>query len=94
MMQTDVKSAHIDASGVIYAGPTRVKGFSISPGGTAGEVQFYDNATTNSGTIRLTLNVSTNQALDSLAIPGEGIRFDVGVYVSMPANTHLTVYYG
>jgi hypothetical protein len=94
MMQTDVKSAHLDASGVIYAGPTRVKGFSISPGGTAGEVQFYDNATTNSGTIRLTLNVSTNQALDSLAIPGEGIRFDVGVYVSMPANTHLTVYHG
>ena len=93
-MQTDVKAAHIDASGVIYAGPTRVKGFSISPGGTAGEVQFYDNATTNSGTIRLTLNVSTNQALDSLAIPGEGIRFDVGVYVSMPANTHLTVYHG
>jgi hypothetical protein len=94
MMQTDVKSAHLDASGVIYAGPTRVKGFSISPGGTAGEVQFYDNATTNSGTIRLTLNVSTNQALDSLAIPGEGIRFDIGVYVSMPASTHLTVYYG
>ena len=93
-MQTDVKSAHLDASGVIYAGPTRVKGFSISPGGTAGEVQFYDNATTNSGTIRLTLNVSTNQALDSLAIPGEGIRFDIGVYVSMPASTHLTVYYG
>jgi hypothetical protein len=94
MMQTDVKAAHIDASGVIYAGPTRVKGFSISPGGTAGEVIFYDNATTNAGTVRLTLNVSTNQALDSLAIPGEGIRFDVGVYVSMPANTHLTVYYG
>jgi hypothetical protein len=94
MMQTDVKAAHIDASGVIFAGPTRVKGFSISPGGTAGEVQFYDNATTNSGTIRLTLNVSTNQALDSLAIPGEGIRFDIGVYVSMPASTHLTVYYG
>jgi len=94
MMQTDVKAAHIDASGVIYAGPTRVKGFSISPGGTAGEVIFYDNATTNSGIVRLTLNVSTNQALDSLAIPGEGIRFYVGVYVSMPANTHLTVYYG
>jgi len=94
MMQTDVKSAHIDASGVIYAGPTRVKGYSISPGGTAGEVIFYDNATTNAGTVRLTLNISTNQALDSLAIPGEGIRFDVGVYVSMPANSHLTVYYG
>ena len=94
MMQTDVKSTHIDASGVIYAGPTRVKGYSISPGGTAGEVIFYDNATTNAGTVRLTLNISTNQALDSLAIPGEGIRFDIGVYVAMPANALLTVYYG
>jgi hypothetical protein len=94
MMQTDVKSTHLDASGVIYAAPTRVKGYSISPGATAGEVIFYDNATTNAGTVRLTLNVSTNQALDSLAIPGQGIRFDVGVYVVLPANTHLTVYYG
>ena len=94
MMQTDVKATHLDASGVINAGPTRVKRYSISPGGTAGEVIFYDNATTNAGTVRLTFNISTNQALDSLAIPGEGIRFDVGVYVSMPANAHLTVYYG
>jgi hypothetical protein len=94
MMQTDVKAAHIDASGVIYAGPTRVKGFSISPGGVAGEIEFYDNASAASGTIRLTLNISVNQALDSLAIPGEGIKFNNGVYVSMPASAHLTVYYG
>ena len=93
-MQTDVLAAHLDASGVIFAGPTRVKGFSISPGGTAGEVIFYDNPSAGSGTARLTLNISTNQALDSLAIPGEGIRFNTGVYVSMPANAHLTVYYG
>ena len=94
MMQTDVKMAHLDASGVVFAGPTRVKGFSISPGGTAGEIEFYDNASAASGTIRLILNISTNQALDSLAIPGEGIKFDTGVYVSLPTNAHLTVYYG
>ena len=93
-MQTDVKSTHLDASGVIFAGPTRVKGYSVSPGGTAGEIIFYDNASAGSGTTRLTINISTNQALDSLAIPGEGIKFDNGVYVSMPANAHLTVYYG
>ena len=93
-MQTDVKAGHLDASGVIFAGPTRVKGFSVSPGGTAGEIEFYDNASAASGTIRLTLNISVNQALDSFAIPGEGIRFDNGVYVSLPANAHLTVYYG
>jgi len=93
-MQTDVKAAHLDASGVIFAGPTRVKGFSISPGGVAGEIEFYDNASAASGTIRLALNISVNQALDSLAIPGEGIRFYNGVYVSLPASAHLTVYYG
>jgi hypothetical protein len=94
MMQTDVKAAHLDASGVVFAGPTRVKGFSISPGGVAGEIEFYDNASAASGTIRLTLNISVNQALDSLAIPGEGIKFNNGVYVSLPASAHLTVYYG
>jgi hypothetical protein len=94
MMQTDVKAAHLDADGVVYAGPTRVKGYSLSPGGTAGEILFYDNASAASGTVRLTLNISVNQALDSLAIPGEGIKFDNGVYVDMPANAHLTVYYG
>lgn len=94
MMQTDVKSTHLDASGVVYAGPTRVKGYSVSPGGTAGEVIFYDNASAASGTVRLTLNLSTNQALDSLAIPGEGIKFFDGVYVTLPTNSHITVYYG
>lgn len=94
MMQTDVKAAHLDASGIVFAGPTRVKGFSVSPGGTAGEIEFYDNASAASGTVRLTLNISTNQALDSLAIPGEGIKFSNGVYVSLPTDAHLTVYYG
>ena len=93
-MQTDVKATHLDASGVVFAGPTRVKGYSVSPGGTAGEVIFYDNASAASGTARLTLNLSTNQALDSLAIPGEGIKFDNGVYVSLPTAAHITVYYG
>lgn len=93
-MQTDVKATHLDVDGVVFAGPCRVKGYSVSPGGTAGEILFYDNASAASGTVRLTLNISTNQALDSLAIPGEGIKFDNGVYVDMPANAHLTVYYG
>ena len=93
-MQTDVKATHLDADGVVYAGPTRVRGYSISPGGTAGEIIFYDNASAASGTARLTVNITTNQALDSLCIPGEGIKFDNGVYVDLPTNAHITVYYG
>jgi hypothetical protein len=94
MMQTDVKATHLDADGVVFAGPCRVKGYSLSPGGTAGELIFYDNASAASGTVRLTLNISTNQSLDSLALPGEGIKFDNGVYVDLPTNAHITVYYG
>ena len=94
-MQTDVKATHLDANGTIYASTTRVKGYSVSPGATAGEIMFYDTASnTATGTVRLTLNISTNQALDSLAIPGEGIKFDNGVYATLPANAHITVYYG
>jgi hypothetical protein len=94
MMQTDVKATHLDADGVVYAGPTRVRGYQIGPGGTAGEIIFYDNASAASGTARLTLNITTNTACIATLIPGEGIRFDNGVYVDMPANAHLTVFYG
>jgi hypothetical protein len=94
MMQTDVKATHLDADGVVYAGPTRVKGYAFTSGGTAGEIIFYDNASAASGTTRLTINISTNQAPGSMTIPGEGIKFDNGVYVDIPANAHITVFYG
>ena len=93
-MQTDVKAIHLDASGLVYAGPTRLKGYSVSPGGTAGEIILYDNASGATGTVRFTINVSTNQALDSLIIPGEGIKFDNGMWLAMPVNSHITFYYG
>ena len=94
MMQTDVQATHIDADGVISAGPTRIKGYSLVSGGTAGEVVFYDNPSAASGTYRLVLHVSANQGPGAGVIPGEGIKFYNGVYVTMPADTHLTAYYG
>ena len=93
-MQTDVKAVHLDASGVGYAAPTRVKGYQVAPGGTAGEIQFFDNATTNSGTNRLTLPITTNTAVIATSIPGEGVRFDNGFYVVLPTNASITVFYG
>ena len=94
MMQTDVKAVHLDASGVGYAARTRVRGYQVSPGGTAGEIQFYDNATTNSGPIPLTLHVTTNTAVIATLIPGEGVVFQNGFYVVLPSNASITVFYG
>lgn len=93
-MQTDVKSTHLDASGVIFAGPTRVKGYQIGPGGVAGEVVFNDNASAASGPNPLTFNVTTNTVIMATLIPGEGIKFNEGVYVTLPTGSHITVFYG
>ena len=93
MMQSDVKAAHLNASGVVFAGRVRVRGYQIAPG-SAGQINFYDNATTNSGNINLSVDTTANTAIISTNIPGEGILFQNGVYVTLPASTTITVFYG
>ena len=93
-MQTDVKAIHLDASGVGYVGRTRVRGYQVGPGGTAGEIQFWDNATTNAGANPLTLHITTNTVVVATSIPGEGILFNNGFYVVLPTNAVITVFYG
>ena len=94
-MQTDVIAKHLDGNATVFAGPTRVRGYQVAPGGTAGEIQFYDTASnTATGTNRLTLHVTTNTAVIATLIPGEGVRFDNGVYTVLPANASITVFYG
>lgn len=93
-MQTDVKAGHRDSSGVIYVGRTRVRGYQVAPGGTAGEIQFWDNATTNSGQEKITINVTTNAAVIATLIPGEGVLFENGVYIVLPTSAAITVFYG
>ena len=94
-MQYDVLATHLTGDGTVYAGPTRVKAYAVASGGTAGDVIFYDTAANSaSGTVRLQFQITTNQAINSLLIPGEGIRFTNGVYVDMPANASVTVFYG
>jgi hypothetical protein len=94
-MQYDVKMVHADANLQAITGPVRVKGYQIASGGVAGEIQFYDTASNSAtGTERLTLNITTNTAVISTLIPGEGIRFDNGVYIVLPANAAVTTFYG
>ena len=93
-MQTDVKAAVLSATGIAYAGPTRVKGYQVAPGGSAGEIIFNDNASAASGAVPLQFKVTTNTVPFGLTVPGEGIKFNAGVYVTLPTNTHITVFYG
>ena len=95
-MQTDVKAAHTDANAQIITGSVRIKGYQCLAGGVAGEIRFYDTAANSAtGTLRLQFNIpaNSNNPFGNI-IPGEGIRFDNGVYIVSPANACTTVFYG
>jgi hypothetical protein len=95
-MQTDVKSSHVEANAQAITGRVRIKGYQCLSGGVAGDIIFYDTASnTATGTIRLQFNVpaNTNNPFGNL-IPGEGILFENGVYITRPANATVTTFYG
>ena len=92
MMQTDVKSAHAEATGTLVSYRTRVRGYQLLSGGTAGDIIFKDGG--SGGTERLRLNISTNLAPISTLIPGEGILFSTDVHVTLPTSAKITVFYG
>jgi hypothetical protein len=91
-MQYDVKSAHAEATGSMVSGRVRLKGYQCLSGGTAGDIIFTDG---NGGTERLRFNVpaNTNNPFANL-IPGEGILFENGIYVTVPTASKVTIFYG
>ena len=93
MMQTDVLSSHVEATGTMVTGRVRVKGYQCLSGGTAGDIIFRDGGA--SGTIRLQFNIpnNTNNPFANL-IPGEGILFTTDVHVTLPTAAKITVFYG
>jgi hypothetical protein len=93
MMQTDVKSSHVEATGTMVTGRTRIKGYQCLSGGTAGDIEFRDGG--SGGVIRLEFNIpaNTNNPFANL-IPGEGILFTTDVHVTLPTNAKVTVFYG
>ncbi len=90
---TNVFAAHTDATGVIYAGATNLGGYQALSGGTAGEIVFRDGGA--SGTIRLKFNIpaNTNNPFANL-IPGNGIRFNTNIHVTLPTGSSVTIFYG
>jgi hypothetical protein len=93
MMQTDVLSSHVEATGTMVTGRVRVKGYQCLSGGTAGDIILRDGGA--SGTIRLQFNIpaNTNNPFANL-IPGEGILFYTDVHVTLPTSAKITVFYG
>jgi hypothetical protein len=92
-VQTDVLSAHTEATGTMVSQRTRLRGYQCLSGGTAGDIIFRDGGA--SGTIRLQFNVpaNTNNPFSN-TIPGQGILFNESIHVTLPTATKVTVFYG
>ncbi len=89
---TNVFSEHADATGTIYSGATNLGGYQLASGGTAGEIVFRDGGA--SGTVRLRVNITVNTAVISTLIPGNGIRFNTDIHVTLPTNAVVTIFCG
>ena len=90
---TNVFSAHKDATGTIYAGATNLAGFQMLSGGTAGEIVFRDGGSGGTVLLRLNIPANTNNPV-SMLIPGNGIRFNTDIHVTLPTTAAVTIFCG
>jgi hypothetical protein len=94
-MQTDVKSAHLNASGSVFAGRARIKGFTIcATASTAGTLLLKDGG--SGGTTVIEIDIPSNSNPNSFynLIPGEGVLCNTNIYATLTGIASVTVYYG
>lgn len=99
-MQTDVKSVHFNTTvgpttSLVVNSRTRLKGVVVvGIASQTGSVKFRNNGTT--GDILCEIDIPLNSNVNSfyVAIPGEGILFDVNLYVTLTQVGGCTIFYG
>ena len=76
---------------VLPAGRTRVRGMHLTTGGTVGNVSYF-NTSPVSGTSLFSFQVATTTKdyIDPY-IPDDGVLFDSGAYIDIPAGTAVSV---
>jgi hypothetical protein len=90
---TNVFSAHADATGTIYAGATNLAGYQALSGGTAGEIIFRDGGSGGTVLLRFNIPANSNNPFANL-IPGNGIRFNTNIHVTLPTAAVVTIFCG
>ena len=70
-----------NAAGVVFAGRTRLQGFSFVSGGTAGIANLRNGGVTGTEVIQFR-SIGTDNSSDDPFIPDEGVLFKDGCYVT------------
>lgn len=94
MMQTDVRSQHITASGNINSlNRNRLKSISYRGDGQDGYVRLRNGG--SGGAILCELDVGTSDSFTIyVLLPGEGILFSNGIYADLSHVSAATIFYG
>ena len=94
MMQTDVRSQHVTASGNIDGlNRNRFKALSYRGNGSDGYVRLRNGG--SGGAILCELDVGTSDSFTIyVLLPGEGNVFSSGIYVDLSNVSACTVFYG
>jgi len=92
MAGNEVIAKHLNASGVLANCRGRLKGFIVNhKSGSSGHIILYDNDSAASGSVVLEVDEKGTGTF-GLEIPGDGIIFQDGLYVTLPADTSITVF--
>jgi hypothetical protein len=83
----------LDATGTIYSGATNLAGYQALSGGTAGEIIFRDGGAGGTVLLRFNVPANTNNPFANI-IPGNGIRFNTNIHVTLPTSAVVTIFYG
>jgi hypothetical protein len=95
MFQYDVKSRHLNASGSIFAGRVRIKGFSIcATASTAGTLLIKDGGSGGTTVIEIDIPSNSNPNSFYIAIPGDGVVCTTDAYATLTGIASVTVFYG
>lgn len=85
------------AADVVFAGRTRLKGYSIVSGGSAGVIEFFNGDPNASGSaIFKARTIGTDNTTIDNTIPEEGVVFEDGLYVVYTIGTvdMMTFFHG
>ena len=91
-MKSDIKTAHLTATAIVFAGPGRIKAVSWVGGGTAGSITFRDGGA--GGTTVWILDAPAGVGtLGYIELPENGIRCETDVHATLSVLALVTVYY-
>ena len=93
-MPTNVKAYYVTASTTLTDAGGRLRGLNIVGNGTAalGKVTLREGGQTDGNIIMETPTM--NNGSNDIFVPESGIRFNDGLYISVPTSVHATVLVG